>query len=154
MRPVGRRIRGRHAADLAPDHYGATAHRLEPWLLSLARSLHYQHGVPVRRVPAILAELTGVRATRSALTQDALRQAAGPVGDAYQTLRTDMGQAERSLRRPAVIARKVSQCSKNPLGADAHVRPSPVCSARPCSKAAPGPSSCLHLRRSLPAPSR
>jgi transposase len=57
--------------------------------------LHYQHGVPVRRVPAILAELTGVRVTQSALTQDALRQAAGAVGTAYQALRRGMAQAER-----------------------------------------------------------
>jgi len=90
----GRCVRGRHA-DLAPDQYGATAHRLGPQLLSVAHSLHYQHGVPVRRVPAILAELTGVRVTQSALTQDALRQAAGPVGDVYQTLRAGMAQAER-----------------------------------------------------------
>jgi transposase len=90
----GRRVRGQHP-DLAPDQYGATAHRLGPRLLSVAHSLHYQHGVPVRRVPGILAELTGVRVTQSALTQDALRQAAGPVGEAYQTLRTAMAQAER-----------------------------------------------------------
>jgi transposase len=79
----------------ATDQYGATAHRLGPRVLAAARSLHYQRGVPVRRVPAILAELAGVQVTQSALTQDALRQAAGPVGTAYQALRQDMAQAER-----------------------------------------------------------
>lgn len=93
-RACGRSVRGRHP-DLAADQFGATAHRLGPRLLAAAQSLHYQHGVPVRRVPAILAELTGVRVTQSALTQDALRQAAGPVGDAYQTLRRSMVQTER-----------------------------------------------------------
>jgi len=54
----GRRVRGRH-----PE-----AHRLGPRLLAAAQSLHYQHGVPVRRVPAILADLVGVRVTQGALT--------------------------------------------------------------------------------------
>jgi transposase len=90
----GRSVRGRHP-DLAANQYGATAHRLGPRLLAAAQSLHYQHGVPVRRVPALLAELTGVHLTQSALTQDALRQAAGPVGTAYQALRADIGKAAR-----------------------------------------------------------
>jgi transposase len=90
----GRRVRGQHP-DLAADQYGATAHRLGSRLLATAHSLHYQHGVPVRRVPAILAELTGVHLTQGALTQDAPRQATGPVGVAYQTLRAGMAQAER-----------------------------------------------------------
>ena len=61
----GRSVRGRHP-DLSADQYGATAHRLGPRVLAAAQSLPYQHGVPVRRVPAILAELTGIVLTQSA----------------------------------------------------------------------------------------
>ena len=89
-----RSVRGRHP-DLAPDQYGATAHRLGPRVLAAAHSLHYQQGVPVRRVPTILGELSGISLTQSALTQDALRQAGGGVGQAYAALRRDMAQAER-----------------------------------------------------------
>src|SRR6266516_3387091 len=90
----GRSVRGRHP-DLAADQSGATAHRLGPRVLAAAQSLHYQQGVPVRRVPAILDGLTGVHVTQSALTQDALRQAEGGVGQAYAALRRDMAQAAR-----------------------------------------------------------
>jgi transposase len=93
-RTCGRRVRGRHA-DLAADQSGATAHRLGPRLLAVAQQLHYHQGVPVRRVPAILRELTGVQVTQSALTQDALRQAEGVLGGAYQALRRGMALAER-----------------------------------------------------------
>jgi hypothetical protein len=64
-------------------------------LLAAAQSLHDQHGVPVRRALAILSELSGVQVTQSALTQDALRQVAGPVGTAYRALCTGMAQAAR-----------------------------------------------------------
>jgi len=90
----GRSVRGRHP-DLAADQSGATAHRLGPRVLAAAQSVHYQQGVPVRRVPAILDALSGIQVTQSALTQDALRQAAGPVGAAYQSLRTGLAQAGR-----------------------------------------------------------
>jgi hypothetical protein len=53
----------------------------------MAHSLHYGHGVPVRRLPAILREMTGIAITQSAITQDALKQVEGPVGAAYQELR-------------------------------------------------------------------
>lgn len=48
--------------------------------MAVAHALHYGIGVPVRKVPAILEELTGVSLTQGALTQDALRRAEGPVG--------------------------------------------------------------------------
>jgi transposase len=82
----GRKTRGKHA-DVAADQYGATAHRLGPRIKAMAHSLHYGHGVPVRRLPAMLREMTGVAITQSAITQDALKQAAGPVGAAYEELR-------------------------------------------------------------------
>jgi transposase len=49
--------------------------------------LHYSMGIPVRKVPAVLAILTGVRLTQGALTQDALRRAAGAVGTTYEQWR-------------------------------------------------------------------
>ena len=91
-RNCGRATRGKHPA-VAPDQYGATAHRLGPRIKAMAHSLHYGHGVPVRRLPAILREMTGIAVTQSAITQDALKQAAGPVGAAYQELRAEVRQA-------------------------------------------------------------
>ena len=79
-------VRASHP-DLAPDQYGATAHRLGPRLLAAAHVTHYGLGVPVRKVPAVLQLYTGVCVTQSALTQDALRRVSGPLGGAYQALR-------------------------------------------------------------------
>jgi hypothetical protein len=55
-------------------------------------------GIPVRKVPQVLKELTGVSVTQGALTQDALRQAEGKVGTVYRQLLADMA-AKRSLLR-------------------------------------------------------
>jgi transposase len=82
----GQRVRGAHP-DLAPDQYGATAHRVGKRVMAAAHTLHYQIGIPVRKVPAVLEALTGLRLTQGAITQDALRRAAGAVGDAYERLR-------------------------------------------------------------------
>jgi len=90
----GTRVWGTHP-DLAPDQRGATAHRLGPRLLAAAQTLHYDHGVPVRRVPAVLADLTGAHVTQSALTHAALRQANRAVGTVYAALRQEVAQAER-----------------------------------------------------------
>jgi transposase len=73
--------------DLAPDQYGATAHRIGLRVMAAAHATHYGLGVPVRKVPAILALYSGVRLTQSAITQDALRRASGPIGRQYQSLR-------------------------------------------------------------------
>jgi hypothetical protein len=85
-RNCGRKTRGKHP-DVAADQHGATAHRLGPRVKAMAHSLHYGHGVPVRRLPAILREMTGVTITQSAITQNALKQAEGSVGTAYRELR-------------------------------------------------------------------
>jgi transposase len=69
----GRPTRGRHP-DLAVDQWGTTAHRLGPRLRATAHLLHYDLGLPVRKVPEVLRTLGGVAVTQSALTQDALRQ--------------------------------------------------------------------------------
>lgn len=78
-------MRGRHP-DLALDQAGATAHRLGPRVMAAAHTLHYGLGIPVRKVPAVLAAVTGVQLTQGALTQDALRRAAETVGAAYEQL--------------------------------------------------------------------
>src|SRR5512135_1762978 len=80
--------------DLAPDQYGATAHRLGPRVRAAAHATHYGLGVPVRKVPAVLRLFTGVSVTQSALTQDALRRVSGSIGRLYQTLRDQIPKAE------------------------------------------------------------
>src|SRR5512144_2378308 len=79
-------VRASHP-DLAPDQYGATAHRMGPRVMAAAHATHYGLGVPVRKVPAVLHLYTGVRLTQSAITQDASRRVSGPVGREYQTFR-------------------------------------------------------------------
>ena len=88
----GQRVRGQHP-DLAPDQYGATAHRVGERVMASAHVLHYGIGVPLRKVPAVLRELTGVEVTQSALTQDAQRRAAGSVGAVYEQLRARVPEA-------------------------------------------------------------
>ena len=85
-RECGKSVRGRHPG-IAEGQHGATAHRVGPRIKALAHVLHFAHGVPVRKTPAILEELTGVRLTQGAITQDAMRQAAGTVGARYEELR-------------------------------------------------------------------
>jgi transposase len=82
----GHPVRGEHP-DLAPEQWGATAHRLGPRAMAAAHVLHYQLGIPVRKVPLVLDLLTGMELTQGAITQDALRRARGVVGTAYQELR-------------------------------------------------------------------
>ena len=91
-RQCGERVRGT-AAGLASDQVGATAHRVGPGVMAAAHTLHYAVGIPVRRVPAVLRELTGVSVTQSAITQDALRRTAGPVGAVYQSPRDQVQEA-------------------------------------------------------------
>jgi transposase len=91
-RACGRRVRGQHP-ELARDQYGATAHRVGERVMASAHALHYGMGVPLRKVPAVLRELTGVQVTQSALTQDAQRRATGSVGAAYAQLRARVPEA-------------------------------------------------------------
>src|ERR687892_1061098 len=90
----GRKVRGEHP-NLGSDQYGATAHRLGPRAMAAAHALHYQVGIPVRKVPLVLATLKGLTLTQGAITQacpehsrrDALRRSRGRVGQVYQGLR-------------------------------------------------------------------
>ena len=91
-RQCGKPVRG-IAPGLAPDQRGATAHRLGPGVKAAAHVLHYGVGVPVRKVPQVLKELTGISVTQSALTQDALRQAKGKLATQYHQLRASMATA-------------------------------------------------------------
>lgn len=88
-RKCGKRVRGQ-APGLAPDQAGATAHRMGPGVMAMSHLLHYDLGIPVRKVPQVLREMAGIKLTASAITQDALKQAAGTIGDAYQSLRNSM----------------------------------------------------------------
>jgi len=85
-RKCGTQVRGQ-VAGLSPYQTGATAHRLGPGVMAAAHALHYGIGIPVRKVPAVLQELTGVCVTQSALTQDALCRARGAAGEVYEHLR-------------------------------------------------------------------
>src|SRR5438477_5467914 len=88
----GQPVRGQHP-EVAPDQYGATAHRVGPRVKAAAHTVHYGMGVPVRKLPAILREFSGIEITQSALTQDALKTSEGVVGDAYQELRAGVATA-------------------------------------------------------------
>src|SRR3954466_10171682 len=80
--------------DLAPDQFGATAHRIGPRAMAAAHATHYGLGVPVRKVPAVLRLYAGLRLTQSAITQDASRRVSGPVGSMYQALRDGIPKAD------------------------------------------------------------
>ncbi|MGH9619579.1 MAG: IS66 family transposase [Candidatus Acidiferrales bacterium] len=91
-RQCGKRVRGT-APGLAGDQAGATAHRVGPRAMAAAHALHYAIGIPVRKVPAVLHELTGISLTQSAITQDAMRRAEGALGTAYRGLRDRVPEA-------------------------------------------------------------
>jgi transposase len=82
----GKQVRGQHP-DVAPDQYGATAHRVGDRAMAAAHGLHYGIGSPVRKVPLVLQAMQGSTVTQGASTQDALRRAPGEVGEAYERLR-------------------------------------------------------------------
>lgn len=94
---VARIVPDGHCGDDIPIHagptsrcsarQGATAHRVGPRVKALAHILHYVHGVPVRKTAEIVEQMTGVRLTQSAISQDAAKQTEGPVGERYGELR-------------------------------------------------------------------
>ena len=88
----GKRVRGT-ALGLAADQFGATAHRVGLGVKAAAHALHYGAGVPVRKLPMVLKELTGISLTQGAMTQDALRRGEAEVGERYQQLCGGMREA-------------------------------------------------------------
>lgn len=91
-----RQVRGQHA-EVAPDQWGATAHRLGPRAQAAAQLLHYEDGLPQRKVPRVLARLTGLVVTQGALAQAAQRLGTGRgvVARQYQQLRAQIPAQER-----------------------------------------------------------
>lgn len=61
----GKHVRGQHP-DVAPDQYGATAHRGGDRAMAAAHALHYGIGIPVRKVPRVLAAMQGITLTQGA----------------------------------------------------------------------------------------
>jgi transposase len=95
-RECQRPVRGQHA-EVAPDQWGATAHRLGPRAQAAAQLLHYEDGLPQRKVPRVLARLTGLQVTQGALAQAARRlgTGAGALAQQYQQLRAQIKEQER-----------------------------------------------------------
>lgn len=91
-----RQVRGQHA-EVALDQWGATAHRLGPRAQAAAQLLHYEDGLPQRKVPRVLARLTGLQVTQGALAQAAQRlgTGGGAVAQQYQQLRRQIKEQER-----------------------------------------------------------
>jgi Transposase IS66 family len=138
----GRTIRGQHP-DLSQYQNGANAHQVGPNVKSQALALHYHSGLPLCKVLHVIGQSTEISITQSALNQMACalaeeRGLLSPIDEDLKELvatspvvNTDdtrlanqchpeieptNNRAERGLR-PAVIARKVSHCSKNEGGA-------------------------------------
>jgi transposase len=84
----GHRARGQHPS-LRPRQWGASAHQLGPRVQAQALALHYDAGLPMCKVPAVMHRLTGISMTQSALTQLAIRLCApdGAWQVHYQELR-------------------------------------------------------------------
>ena len=92
----GKKYRGKHA-DVADDQHGATAHRMGERIMSTAHVLHYEDGVPQRKVPGVLLRLTGIKLTQGLLAQDAMNRggASGNVGRASGSIREGIKHSER-----------------------------------------------------------
>ena len=94
-RRCGKVLRARHP-DLAPDQYGASAHRVGANACAQALSLHYHSGLPLRKVPEAFEMSTAISISQSALTQKALRLCLepGPLGEVYKQLRLELQASE------------------------------------------------------------
>lgn len=88
-RRCGATVRGMHP-DLAPDQYGATAHRYGDRMMAVGHILHYGMGVPQRKIPEIVEMFTGVRPTQSAFNQDAIRRSEADLKPDYKVLHASM----------------------------------------------------------------
>jgi len=83
----GNKVRATHP-DLAPDQFGATAHRVGANVQAQALTLHYHSGLTLRKVPAAIETSTGISITQGALTQRAAKvcREQGTVGKTYRQL--------------------------------------------------------------------
>lgn len=92
----GKKHRARHA-QVAEDQYGATAHRIGDRLRSVGHCLHYEYGIPQRKVVGVLQKLTGIEITQGMLSQDATKSGceAGNVKKAAETIRESIATSER-----------------------------------------------------------
>ncbi len=88
----GKRVRAAHP-DVAEDQRGATAHRLGQNIMAVAWWLHYELGLPFRKLPVLLKQLYGLTVTQSALTQSALKAAEGSLKPEYAELGKEIGRS-------------------------------------------------------------
>jgi transposase len=86
--------RGHHPS-MGTHQWGANAHQLGPRVLAHALALHYDSGLPLRKVPKVIAELTGITLSQSALTQRAgkLCEEGGLLAAHYQNLREEVANS-------------------------------------------------------------
>jgi transposase len=87
----GKVLRGRHP-QLGKHQHGISAHQLGDCVKAQSLALHYHHGVPLRKVPAIVLAMTGITLTQGAVTQWAceLTQAGSVLDAVYQALREEL----------------------------------------------------------------
>lgn len=92
----GKKYRGKHP-EVSDDQHGATAHRLGLRLLGVAHSLHYEDGIPQRKVPGVLKKLMGADLTQGQLSQDAVKRGSeqGNVGKAGESIKQGIRRSER-----------------------------------------------------------
>ena len=125
--PVGGPPGRGHHPDGAPDPYGATAPRRGPRVMAAAHGLPSGVGSPGRKVPTVLAPVTGGRVTQGALPQAARRRAAGPIGSAYEPwraggLEAPVGQTEDTGGRAGGPPAPLMAC-ETAAATRSHVRP-------------------------------
>jgi transposase len=92
----GKKYRATHT-EVGSDQYGATAHRIGDRLMSLGHCLHYEDGIPQRKVVGVLKKLAGVTITQGMLSQSSTKQgcAGGNVKNASELIRRTMASSER-----------------------------------------------------------
>ena len=92
----GKKYRATHP-EIAPDQYGATAHRIGERMMSLGHCLHYEDGIPQRKVVGVLKKLAGVEITQGMLSQGSTKQGCdgGNVKMASESIRGGMASSER-----------------------------------------------------------
>lgn len=90
----GAKVRAAHP-DLPDDQQGATAHRVGSEVMSQALTLHFHHGLPLRKVPGVIEMATGVSLTPGGISQYAAKlcEVDGVIGKVYTELREMIAQA-------------------------------------------------------------